>query len=95
LEDKNAKDIYFRSTNQFTVDLSTDKTTWTNVITGALQDGRAASACNQVPVEDFLINPPHEARYIKFTILSIFGASAGINFISWAEGQVLLYTLLS
>ncbi len=67
-----------RGVEDFTLLVSTDGASWSEVTTGTLTQFVSSGAIQNIPVESFMFDPI-DARFVKLQIDSIHGASAGLN----------------
>ena len=91
---------FFRGTNQFTIEVSSDNVTWTKVVDSSLQDipqyyyysGDYNELC-QLPLEEFVPSSVVTGHLIRFTAKSCFGSGCRLQYLTWqnlaVDGKVL------
>ena len=74
--------LFCRGVKDFTLELSTDLTTWKTVIEDTLVDGTSMDSCD-IPFETFDVEY-QSVRYIRFTILNTYGnGGIAMHYLGW------------
>ena len=73
----------FRGTNEFAIYISNDASNSNLAVQSSLQNVNNLNWL--IPLERFPITPPIQGRFIKFAVLSHFGVSGGLQYITWND----------
>ena len=70
-----------RGTKDFTISVSNDTATWVDVLENTLEDPHNIQC--ESPNQLFVIWPPREERYVRFTVRSFYHNGGGLSYIGF------------
>ena len=73
--------FFCRGTNAFSLAISDNNVNFTTVLNGNLPDARDKTCGTEIPLLEFDIN--RHATFVKVTLISYFGRSAGLQYINF------------
>ena len=72
--------MFDRGTREFCIETSTDRKNWSPAVKDTLFDARNLGC--DIPIQTFSFQW-RNVRFIRFTAMSFYGRSAGLEYISW------------